>query len=212
MAQKPTLQVKVDGFNAALLELQRTLSGKVTKEKIINSEVGKVMEATIRRTKIATQEKIAKNLLNKSYRTYNGKKYFLGNKYPNALWSAIQDKITQSLKIKLQAIGLARRAWYEIGIKVAGKVRSDRATKKAKSPGFTPGSDTKVTKTSLGPIYYVKIENNSPLIRYSDSATALFGALAARANYFKRNLAKGVFDDMNNVLKRYPGFKTKGPT
>lgn len=210
MAAKPTLQMNVDKFNAALSGLERALKGRVTREQIIDAESRKVIEATIKRTKTATRASIAKNAATRKWRTYYGKKYYLENRYPNRVWAQIQKKLADSLKIKYAAIGLARRAWYEIGIKI-GPINAPAQTKKAVAPGFTPGSDTSVKKTSTEYGYGIIIENNSPLIRFSDSRQALFGALAGRAGFFKRNLAKGVFNDMANVLKRYPGFKVTPP-
>lgn len=212
MAQKPTLQANVDKFNAALSGLERALGNRVTREQIIDAETRKVIEATIKRTKTATRASIMRNEnARPPFRTYNGKKYYLINKYPNKLWAGIQKKLADSLKLKYAAIGLARRAWYEIGIKI-GPINAPAQVKKAVTPGFTTGSDVAVKKTSTSYGYGIIIENNSPLIRYSDSRKALFGALAGRAAFFARNLAKGVFNDMNNVLKRYPGFRTTPPT
>lgn len=206
---------EVTSFNAAMREMERKLEGAATLRRIIDFEVGKILQATLSRTKTATDVSV---LTTESipWRTWDlgrGKKqYYLLNHYPNSIWAEMERRLEESLRRKLAARGLSKRAWLELGIKIQQPIEAPAQVTRAVSPGGHTGEDSvKATRGQNGKGYEITIENDSPLIRYSGGAQAFFAAVVGRRKYFERNVALGVFDDLKKVAARYPGLEVSTP-
>lgn len=205
------LTVRTQQFNQAMAELQRNLAQPRTMKQIVDSEVTSILTATIKKTKKATTQTIINSFDSRPpWRTYDGKKYKLTNHYPNALWASIQEKMAKSLAAKLAAKAFAAQVWYKLGLRV-GPVQASSDVISAKKQNVDNSINGSVQKQEQANVYAMVIQNTSPLIRFSDSRQAIFGAIAGRTTFFKRNLATGVFNTMEATLKKYPGFKLEGP-
>ena len=200
------LYAKADIFNACMKDLHNKLGSSVSQKQVVDSEVIKIIEKTIKNTKHATLKSIQKSIDRRPpYRTYNGKIYKITNRFPDSVWNFISGRLNESMERKISAMSLARKTWYELGIKI-GPIKAPVETKVAHSK-VDPAGNVAITREEVNGNYGLTIENNSPLIRCSGSSQALFSAIAGRTNFFKQNLRRGVFDSMESVVKKYPGIK-----
>lgn len=209
------VRIEADKFNAAMRAMRKRLHDAVSLQQIIEYEVVKILEVTIRRTKMATRETIMATL-SKPWRQYdlgNGlKKYYLLNHYPNELWAEITRRIEGSMERRIRAIGLARRSWLELGLRIAPAVRAPMQVRRAVSPrGHTGKENISVLQQKGGDKFGLTIENRSPLMAHAQGARALRSAILGRRRYFEQNLAHGVFDDLHKVAAKYPGLLVTVP-
>lgn len=214
MARKPAgdlnLAVQVEAFNRCLREMEQKLATTASMQQIVDYEVGRIVNMAIRKTERATIRSIRKsNAERPPWRTYDlgrgMKRYYLENRYPNAVWRQIQQRIEQSLALKFQARELARRVWVEILNKLGQGVEASQQARQAQSGNFVPSSAASVDRTASQGKYGVAIENSYGKNQWSNSAQALFGAIAGRRRYFLANVSKGVFSSLESIAKRYPG-------
>lgn len=207
---------ELTNFNNAMREMERKLAGATTLQRIIDFEVGKILEATLKRVTTATETSV---LATESipWRTWDlgrGKKqYYLLNHYPDPLWSEMEHRLDSSLKRKLAARGLSKRAWYELGLRIQQPITAPAQVARAVSGGGHTGAENvTANRATNAKGYELRIENRSPLIRYSGGSQAFFAAVVGRRKYFERNVALGVFNDLREVAKRYPGLEVTLPS
>lgn len=204
------LNVKVDQFNAAMRGMQSALSRTVTMQQIIDFEVGRVLDATLKKMKAATKASIVLSIDRRGpWRTYDlgrgKKKYFLENRYPDPLWAKIQERLSASLSRKLAARGLAKQSVLALADAMGVKIQAPAYVQSAKTDGHSTATNA-IVKRSSGPgKYTLYIEDNYPLLQWADGQRAFFAALAGRIKYIQRNLQLGVFKDLEQVAKRFPG-------
>lgn len=190
--------------------MQRKLATSRTMEQVVDYEVGRIVNQAIRKTTRATIGSIKRSQEGRPpWRTYDlgagRKKYFLENRYPNALWAKMQARLNQTLAMKFQARELARRVWVEILLKLNQRVEATGQAQIAKSGSFVASSAAGVQKLKQPNIYGVEIENSYGKNRWVGASQALFAAIAGRRRFFETNVAKGVFSDLEKVAKKYPG-------
>lgn len=205
-----SLDVQVDAFNACLRDMQSKLATTHTMEQVVDYEVGRIVNQAIRKTTRATIRSIRRSQYERPpWRTYDlgtgQKKYYLENRYPNALWAKIQARLEQSLAMKFQARELARRVWVEIIKKLGQRVEASGQAQSAKSGTFVASSAAGVERIRSTGVYGVEIENSFGKNRWVGAAQALFAAIAGRRKFFERNVATGVFRDLEQTAKKYPG-------
>ena len=203
------LRVEIDKANAAFKEMQAKLSGSVTSQRVIEYEVVKILQATLARTKTATSATIT-TTAKKPWRTWDlghgTRHYYLKNRYPDALWVEMTKRIADGFDRRLATVGLSRRAWWELGIRVQSGMTAPPEVRRAVSPrGHTGRENVAVARAGSPDKFTLAIENASPLIRWSNSSQAFYSAVRGRRRYFEQNLAHGVFNDMAQVAKKYPG-------
>jgi hypothetical protein len=134
-----TSRVDTLAFNAMCRQGARMAA--VPYERFVKNEVGKVLEAAAKFTPAVQVNRLRLRYENAQYsaqpRTlYTPKrptgatltkrgyvKYFLANRYPNTLWSAISARRKARLLKLLGARGLAKKSWWKIanalGIKIS---------------------------------------------------------------------------------------------
>lgn len=213
----PTIDVKVDQFNAAIADMQQRLGGTATKRQIIDFEVGKILEKTLAGTKTATAASINNSVKRTNWTTYpanwnggGGKRYLLTNRYPNSLWGKIQGQMSMSLARKVAAKGWARKSWFALALKIGVQI-DDKGSNMAKVSNHEAADNVTYRRDENGGNYMLVIANTSPLLRWADSARAFFAAVAGRTGFYKQNLAHGVFNDLAQVSRKYPGLSISVP-
>ncbi len=210
-ARKDTeLEINVDAFNGALRDMSRRLSNTTTMQQVVDYEVGRIVNKAIRLTTKATKLSIKRSdAARPPWRTYDlgrgRKKYYLENRYPNAIWAKIQARLRESLALKYNARELARRVWAEIVKKLGQKLEATAQTQSARSGTFQAASAAGVERFRGTNSYGVEIENSYGKNRWVNASQALFAAIAGRRKQFEGNVARGVFDDLKKVEKQYPG-------
>lgn len=204
------LEIQVEAFNACLRDMHRTLGRTTKMQEVVDYEVGRIVNQAIRKTTRATIRSIRRSQQERPpWRTYDlgrgQKKYYLENRYPNAVWAKIQARLRETLAMKFQARELARRVWVEIIRKLGQRIEATGQAQSAKSGTFVASSAAGVERFRQEGAYAVEIENSYGKNRWVGAAQALFSAIAGRRKYFERNVATGVFNDLQQVAKKYPG-------
>jgi len=203
------LYAKADIFNACMKDMTARLGTSVTQKQVIESEVRKILEKTIKNTDTATRASVEESIKTRGdWRTYNGKKYKITNRFPDGVWNMITGRLDASLKRKLAAISLSRKAWWTLGIMI-GPTDAPAQTKRAVSKVDQSVNVGVAKDESVNGNYGLTITNSSPLIGVSKGRQALFSAIAGRIGFYKQNLKRGVFNDLALVAKKYPGIEFK---
>ncbi len=211
------LEIKIDDFNAAMQDMQRRLGNSVPKRKIIDSEVAKILTKTLAGTSAATKASINNSIKKTDWTTFpaawnggGGKRYKLTNRYPDALWARIQGQMALSLSRKIAAIGWARKSWYALGLLI-GKAIPSKGADAARVAGHVAEENVAAARDETAGDYVLTVQNNSPLMRWTNGRQAFFSAIAGRTGFYRQNVAHGVFDDLSQVAKKYPGIEVTVP-
>jgi hypothetical protein len=202
-------------FNSACNALKKKLGDTVTFQRIIEYEVAKIIQATMERTKTATDITIFKTA-KIPWRTWDLghglKKYYLLNRYSDAMWEEMQHLLLESLMRKLATRGLSRRAWLELGIRVNPTMTADTQVRRAVSPkGHTGAENVTVSRSAQDAKFTLMVQNRSPLIRWSNGDRAFFSAVRGRRIHMEKALAHGCFSDMAKMAKSFKGLVVTVP-
>lgn len=190
-------------------DMSERLSGYATKQEIVKNEVRSILQKTLQGTTIATKASIYESQKNTEFTRYpaggaDAKLYDLRRRYPDALWAKIQAQMAERLAVKVAAIGWARKSWLALANACGLSIDAGSAAG-AEVKGHNAAENVKATEDISTDNYVLTVQNDSPLMRWTGGAQAFFGAIAGRTNFFKQNLAHGVFNDLKQVAKKYPG-------
>jgi hypothetical protein len=214
--------------NAMFREIGRKV--RVPPEEIMLYEIGKILEAWLRLVPAASVGKIRASYDEAIfsaqpaglYTPKSGRegvkltkhgfvKYFLMNRYPDALWNDMSERRKASLLRKLGARGLAKQSVWQIAV--------ERLGLKISAPGYVAGAlastgkrypeNTSVRLERRTGRLQISFTNSQPTINQErvGGRRALQQAIDNRVRYFMTNIARGVFDDVKNIAKRYPGMR-----
>ena len=127
-------------------------------------------------------------------------------RYPNWIWTKIEQKRARQLKERLGARGLAAKMWLHIGDQLRMQVQAPAYVRNAKNAKRGDLKEmTQVFEGGKGAKYSVGFVNSLTKTNpYARAALAFRKALTARANYFKKAMelkSKGVIKE---VFDRYP--------
>lgn len=200
------LTVETSRLNDAFRRMERTLSRSgVSQKRIIDFEVGKIMEGAMKRTNVASKSELRADFEAKEWTTYGGKRYKLSNRYPNPLWRAIDGKRKAGLARRLAAIGTAKQTWVLIAGKLGIRLDAPGYVFSARLPTRSNEANVSVTQQVSETAYGVGVVNSSPLMKFANGRQALFSAIIGRRKFFERNVSKGVFDEIATIARAYPG-------
>lgn len=217
------LVVDTTRFNQMVREISRRAN--VPDEETLTHEVGKVLEQTIRNTKSATVSSIRASSENakvtmqpeelytpRSPRigvkvTRTGSiAYWLGNRYPNDLWSRIVSRRKASLVDRLKARGLARRSWLDIAKKLGLTINFPGYVAIAiPRTGKEHPENTRVQLQKQSGKLQISFQNSQPTVNRIGGNAALQAAINGRYKFFLTQMAKGTFNDIAKIAKKYPG-------
>ena len=180
-------------------------------ETVMRHEVSKILETSMKLTKVAKAGLIRTRFKTTRFVTMNGRVYYLGNLYPDALWAAIQEMRRDSLARKLKARGLARQSWWRLGLGVEAFEAPTFIKDALASNGRVYLENTKVIVEGRRKRLTIEIENSQPtaLIREVGGERVLQQAMRRRMSFFYQNLNRRVFDNMSTIAMKYPGFTTR---
>lgn len=219
-----TATIDTRNFNAMVRELSR--KADVPSEEVLVHEVGRVLEAAVEFTPALQVSKLRSRSESARFSSqpaslYSPKRgrhgvkltkngfitYYLENRYPNALWSAIAARRKASLAAKLRARGLAKKSWWEIAraLGITIKVPS-YVTAAVPTTGKTYDNVSVSLSRSAGKLQ-ITIENAQPTVNLIGGARALQRAIDGRTKFFIQNVGRGVFDDVAKIVRKYPGMK-----
>jgi hypothetical protein len=109
---------------------------------------------------------------------------------------------------RLAARGLLKKVWVQV---------ADKLSMAVAAPGYVGGAttskgdypeDAEVKETGVGSKF--SIDGASYRIYDPRIISAFRSAMNGRANFFRTNLRKGVFDKAETIAKKYPGLTVNG--
>jgi hypothetical protein len=216
-----TTQIDARNLNGALRQLAR-ISGKDFKD-VVSNETLKILETAMRGTSAASVGDIRSNVEKQQAGWYSAgdtkrpstartdgqgrRLYWLGNRYPAAIWAQIQAERAKNLKERLAARGLLKKGWYQLAADLGKIISAPAYVKKATTPNGDYPEDASANETGEGSKYTI----TGTLSRTYDRRiyTALRKAINKRTAYFVRSLKKGLLDNSKLVAARYPGLYVK---
>lgn len=217
MAIDSKLEVKTQEFTRFCTELKTRLGTMgPTLQEVIDHEIARVLEKALANTDAADQNKIRERVKNRGSFTIEGKRYITnfrgkGQRVPNRIWALIQAKRARSLSRKLAKVGLAKQSLLLLAQKLGqdiaapGYVRDVRVEfQSAEVQG-----NVSVQRKTGGKSYGVRIDDHSPLLRWTNGTQAWFAALAGRIGFYRQNVKRKVFDSQASIAKKYKGLLVK---
>lgn len=204
MAKKTaSIQVVTSDFSRAMREMSRITGFSFA--DIIRAETKSILEAASKKTVAAQVKLIEANVRDKPVRSLNGKRYFMKNRYPDALWAALQLQIKNSIKRRKEARGLSKKAWVQIAEKLGIELTVPGYVAKATTPKGDYPENAQGAEKQQGNSFHIEITNSRT---YSPSVLdAIRAAMRGRTRFFQNNLQRGVFQKTSEIAAKYPGLK-----
>jgi len=207
------LYVKADEFSKFLREFHDILERKVEMKKIVDHEMGRVLNKALQLTNKADEDLIRKKWKGKRAITLLGKRIYLTNfktgrpRYlPTQLWNAVESARKTGLERTLARVGASKASWYAIALKLGQDITGKSWYNKVMIPG---GMDrfAVVERKGEGMNYGVTVTNKFAVasFRPADGRRALFAAFAGRMGFYTKNLSEGTFDSIEKIAKKYKG-------
>lgn len=201
-------------FNKAVRDLAK-ISG-IDFEKVMNLEVGKVMEGAIRRTRVAKVAEIQKYYQENQWATFDGKKYKMTWRMPDAVWYGIEGLRQQRLAGRIAARGLAKKSFWHIARRLPAGIGivAPGYVVKASAAGVPDQNNVSVMASKRGSNYTIEVVNRSPVATTfgAKGFAALRGSMRGRQRFFEKNLATGAFRNADRRMKKYKGLFVKPGT
>lgn len=215
-------------FNEAMKQLAK-ITG-VSFDKVIDHEVKKILEKSVRGTKAARAkyieerftllegQKPSERLLGRI--TINGKRRNVASIKPtikrggktirNPDWIILQNKLKQKLAYVKSMRGLAKATWLKQARDLGINIDAPGYVQKAYSRIGTAAARTYGKRTTKRKNYVVTLKNAArvPMVRDVQGYGAFKRALNGRQKYFETNLAKGVFKKSEKITEKY-GFEVE---
>lgn len=190
----------------------------------VENELAKILEETIRLMPKLKVGKLRARYASATFSTQPGSlytprhpspgrganvKYYLRNRYPDALWTAISQRRRDKLIRTLRARGLAAKSFAKIArklglnIKIAGYIERALASTGVE---YDDVSASKEKTSSKIRIDFVNAQPTANLTRVGGQR-ALDRAVAGRMKFFERNIQHQVFNEVQKIARAYPGIK-----
>lgn len=200
------VEIDARAFNAAMVRLAQ-LTG-MTAETVIRSEAKAVIARALSLTKSAKIRKIRERDFGKLWFTVFGKKYKSEWRVSDSVWAELLRIRRERLANKLAARGISKQSWQRLAAKLGEPIAAPAFVGRAKTPtGADPSSHVFAREHHSRDRYSIELVNDWDSVKTfgAGGRRAMQVAITGRASFFRRNLKAGVFDDMKQVSRAYPG-------
>lgn len=206
MARRTQLKVEIvtTEFNRMLRDLA-AIDPRVEFSSIIKAEAAAVVRTALSRTRAAKVSSIRRDAEQKQFTTFGGKRYFIENRYPDALWRSITQRRKQSLQTKLASRGLSKKSWLHVATLLGTNPAVPAYVRNANYQGRSYPENAATAETGTGAAYTLTITNRSPIVQAAGGLRALLTAMRGRVRYFERNLQVRAFRTLATRARAYPG-------
>ena len=214
--------IDASNFNEAMSQLS-TMAGK-SFEKVINHELAKILEKTIKGTKPASTKLINERFDYKEGQkpserligrvTLNGRGRNVisikptirrgGQMVRNPDWTLLQKKLKAEKKQAKLMRGLAKATWLKQAKDMRISVKVPAYVSKAYAHLGRSASMTSAKVYKRRP-YVILVKNSArvPMVKDVGGYGAFIRAMNGRQKFFERNLSKGVFDKTASITEKY---------
>lgn len=190
-------------FNRMLEELA-AIDTRIEFRDVVIGAAATVVESALRGTKAATKSGIVRNFEGKEFTTFNGKRYKLSNRYPDALWGGISEFRRRDLAVKIAAMGLAKQSWLWTGAKLGPTINAPSFVQSASYKGRRYSEDGTGFETGSADGFAVTILNSSPIVQAAGGQRALFGAMKGVTMRFQKSMERRAFATVESRAKAFP--------
>lgn len=225
-------KVDTSAFNAMCQQASQLSA--VPYEPFVRNEVGRIMEKAIDNTRAADPARPQRDfdeavftaqpasLYQPRFVPKGGRhvftskkgnvlvKYFLWNRYPDALWSGIERRRIESVQRKKRARGLAKQSWLRIAQQLEVPIKAPAYVERAiPVSGIEHPENTAVAVEKSPTRVFITIENAQPTVQSPQvgGSRALQLAINGRVKFFQENFQRLVFSDLRKIAAKYPGLK-----
>ena len=205
MSNSLKVQLITRNFGRMLDELA-AIDPRLEFRDVVVAEAVAVVNSAMSGTKAATVASIRRGWESKKFTTFNGKVYYLPNRYPDELWRRLWNSRIASLQTKLAARGLSKSSWHFLAQLLGGP---------SKAPGYVvasnyrghqfPQNADRDERGSPGRDYTLQILNSSPIVQAAGGRDALIRAMLGRIRYFEINMERRAFRSVESRARKYPG-------
>lgn len=215
-------QVQLDTVRFRRLVLTLAKHARITPEEVIEAEAGKMLEGAVRFTKVAKSKAIRDRMIrrfeNRKFVKLDGKRYYLENRYPDEIWSRVEDALTDEynsledrIKLRLKRRGLAKQSWWLLGKKLGIEIKAPAFAQKAEVAGVDLPGNVRFQREGTGKKSVLTLVNDSPSAASPGGKghDAIRRAFRGRLRYFERNMQEGVFRRLKTISAAYPGITIK---
>lgn len=210
------LTIKTEEFSGFLRTLKEKLGDKTDMRTIVDYEMGRVLNRALALTGKASEEKIETKFKTLRAIRVNGKKIWLTNaktgraqRLPDAVWANVQSARATALARTLAKIGAAKASFAAIARKLGQEITVPNYVNNVMIKGGVDRfAEVDMREDPLA--YGVAITNKMRVLNYAPNGRqALFSAFAGRIGFYRTNMAKGVFDSIDKLSRKYKGVLIK---
>lgn len=203
-------QIDATQFNRAVRDLAR-LTGRSFAD-VLREEAGKILESASRKTNSAKVSKIREQFNDRSWTTYQGKKYDIKQwRLPDPLWNEIQQQREARLQKRLAARGLGKQSFFLLARALGITIRVPAYVRKASASGVNLQGNVTGIEQGSGTRYGIEMINRSPVATSAGARGrgAMQRAVNGRVRFFENNVRRGTFLKSRQILAKYPGIKVE---
>ena len=208
----PTIQPIVENEVRAILSKAIQLTKKGSVKKIRESVYGRIPQKKMPGRKVSQpgtgkQKRRIRATDNSGWiTTPDGRKWQRSWTIPDDAWSDLMESKKEDFGEKKARIGLAAQTWLQIAQDLQLQVDAQKRVVNAKVGGAIKrhrASGVKEKSDEHDFVIYIAYDN--PIGRYAGARSALTKAINGRVGFFRNNVRRGVFDNLSEVAKKYPG-------
>lgn len=190
-----------------MLEELAAIDPRIEFRDIVYAVAARVVFNALYRTRAAKAAAIRRTFRDKEYTTFNGKRYRLANRYPDALWGRLEQFRADRLAVKLAARGLSKKSWLhlagELGTRSAASVPGYVSAANYRGNDHPENAATRIAGT--GTDFALTILNSSPIVQAAGGRSALIAAMQGEVGYFRQNMAHEFYKTAASRAAKYPG-------
>lgn len=207
------LQVKAGEFTRFLSDLHFRMGAmRPTFQDVIDFEVARVLEKALEKTEAADRAKIRARVKSRAKFEVHGTAYWTSfrgkpQRVPNAVWAEIGAKRARSLARKLAKVGLTKQSFLLLARLLRQDINAPAYVRQARAEFQSAAvqGNVSIVRSGGGNKYGLRINNQIPTLDVpgTQGRRAFFAALQGRIGFYRMNVAKGVFDSVESIAKKY---------
>lgn len=203
MADALKVEIVARDFNRMLEELA-AIDPRVEFRQVCLGVAERVVAGAMRATRAAAAGRIRADYDAKEYTTFNGKRYRLTNRFPDALWREISSSRRGRLSDKLKSRGLSKQSWLWVAESFGARLSAPAYVSAASYKGRQFSEDGSSSEAGSSSDFALTVVNSSPIVSAAGGRSALLRAMRGETLYFRRNMEARAFATLESRVAKYP--------